>query len=129
MAINLQPTTCNLCGGKVVYIDNKIIYGKSYGSGYAYFCTQCGAYVGTHRPRPKIALGILANAEMRKAKNMCHDMFDSLWHNQKEREYYYKLLASHMGIPPEECHFGYFDMEQLNFAYSILLNLVKGYDG
>ena len=129
MAINLQPTTCNLCGGKVVFTNNKIIYGKPYGSGYIYFCIECGAYVGTHRPRPKVAMGILANAEMRKAKNLCHNLFDSLWNNQKEREYYYKLLASKMGISPEDCHFGYFDMKQLNLAYSILLNMVKGYDG
>ena len=56
----LRPTECNICGGEVEYIPNKQIYGKSYGSGFCYHCTNCGAYVGTHKPRPKDALGILA---------------------------------------------------------------------
>lgn len=55
-----HPTKCNICGGLVKYIPNKEIYGKSYGSGFCYYCTNCGAYVGTHVPQPKVALGILA---------------------------------------------------------------------
>ena len=53
--MNLQPTGCNICGGKVEYISNDKIYGRRYGSGYCYHCTKCGAYVGTHKSRPRIA--------------------------------------------------------------------------
>ena len=120
MKVYLQPTTCNLCGGNVIYTTNDRIYGKKYGSGYCYLCTACGAYVGTHRPRPKEALGILANERMKKGKRTCHEIFDKLWKNGRERRGLYAKLAEEMGIPVEMCHFGYFDMEQLKRAYKIL---------
>lgn len=120
MKVYLRPTKCNLCGGKVIYTTNDRIYGKKYGSGYCYLCTACGAYVGTHRPRPKEALGILANERMKKGKRVCHDIFDKLWHNGVERKRLYAKLAEEMGIPIKLCHFGYFDMEQLKRAYKIL---------
>lgn len=120
MKVYLQPTTCNLCGGNVIYTTNDRIYGKKYGSGYCYLCTACGAYVGTHRPRPKEALGILANERMKKGKRVCHEIFDKLWKNGRERRVLYAKLAEEMGIPVEMCHFGYFDMEQLKRAYKIL---------
>jgi len=82
--INLKPTKCNLCGGKVEYISNAAIYhGREYGSGKCYCCTECRAYVGTHKNRPKEALGILADAEMREWKIKCHDLFDAIWKTKK----------------------------------------------
>lgn len=127
--INLHPTICNICGGRVIYTSNAVVYGKEYGSGYCYLCTNCGARVGTHKPRPKEALGILANARMRKGKRMCHDLFDSEWKglpNAKEkRKELYKWLAKQLDIPLSECHFGYFDIDTLLKAYYILLELDK----
>lgn len=127
--INLQPTKCNICGGKVIYTSNSMIYGKEYGSGKMYYCTNCGAYVGTHKPRPTEALGILGNEEMRELKMKCHYIFDQQWKNisnGKKRHYArvnaYKELAKALGIRLEECHFGYFDMEMLQKAYMILNN-------
>lgn len=121
--IDLQPKICNLCGGKVEYITNDKIYGKSYGSGYCYHCTQCGAYVGTHKPRPKEALGILANAEMKNWKQWCHREFDKLWKEEGYKRWKcYRWLADQMGIPISECHFGYFDIKQLKHAYAVLKN-------
>jgi hypothetical protein len=121
MMIDLYPTKCNLCGGKVVYISNAKIYGKQYGSGYCYHCTDCNAYVGTHEPRPKEALGILANKEMREWKMKCHGLFDPLWKNKREkRSKLYSILAFQMGIPIRQCHFGYFDLAALKKAYEIL---------
>ena len=125
MAIDLHPTICNLCGGKVKLIPNKRIYGKSYGSGYCYFCTKCGAYVGTHKPRPLEAMGILANEQMRKLKMECHEMFDKLWTTQNERRGCYHKLANRMGIHLSECHFGYFNIRQLNEALQILKGGLK----
>ena len=80
--MNLQPSICNICGGKVIFVSNALIYGKEYGSGKMYYCTSCGAYVGTHEPRPKEALGLLANAEMRDMKMKCHGLFDERWKNE-----------------------------------------------
>ena len=126
--IDLYPTICNLCGGEVVYISNANIYGKPYGSGYCYFCTKCGGYVGTHKPRPKEAFGIIANSSMRKAKRICHDIFDKLWKTRTERQELYKRLADEMGIPFEYCHFGYFNMYQLRLAYTILKGWEEKWD-
>ncbi len=125
--INLYLTKCNLCGGEVVYTSNSKIYGREYGSGKCYYCTSCGAYVGTHKPRPKEALGILGNAEMREMKMKCHELFDQQWKNEETskkrhtaRKNAYAGLAARLDIPVEECHFGYFDMDMLDMVYKVL---------
>lgn len=125
--INLHPTECNICNGKVIFTDNNKIYGKKYGSGKMYFCTKCKAYVGTHKPRPREALGLLANKEMREMKKKCHDLFDLKWKNEPTskkrhiaRRNAYKDLAKELGILEKECHFGYFDLNTLKVVYNIL---------
>ena len=123
--IDFRPTKCNLCGGKVIYTSNAAIYGRQYGSGYCYLCTSCGAFVGTHVPHPEEALGILADEKMRKAKIRCHDLFDIHWkdkgtESRRYRNALYRWLAKRLRILVEECHFGYFDLDMLKKAYSIL---------
>lgn len=77
--------------------------------------------MGTHKPWPDKALGILSNKEMRNAKESCHALFDSYWQNGKiKRKAAYNKLADALGIPVEQCHFGYFDMDMLNRAYAII---------
>ena len=125
--IDKQPTNCNLCGGKVVFTSNARIYGKEYGSGKCYYCTSCGAIVGTHIPRPTEALGILSNAPMRAAKKKCHALFDIHWKDAKRRgasrTAMYHWLAKQMKMDPAECHFGNFTLDQLKQAYAILLTV------
>lgn len=108
----------------MVYTSNANIYGKEYGSGRCYLCKQCGAYVGTHRPRPREAMGILANQNMRELKKECHAIFDPLWQGKqkahKKRNDLYFWMSKQMGIPRDECHFGYFNEEQLKTARQIL---------
>lgn len=127
--INLRPKICNICNGKVVYTGNEVIYGVKYGSGYCYYCTNCGAYVGTHRPRPKIALGILADERMRRGKMYCHEIFDSFWKGKKKsgskRNRLYEWLAYELNIPTKNCHFGYFDLEMLRKSYKIIKHWQK----
>ncbi len=120
--IDVYPKICNICGERVEYISNTKIYGRQYGSGYCYRCTVCGAYVGTHKPWPRKAMGILANAEMREWKMKCHGLFDSFWNGtgRRRRNQLYIRLAGEMGIPAKDCHFGYFDLRQLRLAYRIL---------
>lgn len=117
--INLQPTTCNLCSGEVIYTSNSRIYGAELGSGKCYLCLNCGAYVGTHIPRPKEAFGILSDAEMRALKMECHKIFDkqflcasNVFEMRRLRKKAYK--------PISECHFGYFNMDMLQKAYTYL---------
>lgn len=127
--VNLHPKVCNLCGGKVIYTPNSDIYGKRYGSGYCYRCTACKAYVGTHCQRPKQAFGILSNPKMRAAKQKCHNLFDSFWMKKKNASYKrqkaYETLAERLNINKSECHFGYFDLEMLDKAYIVLLEMQK----
>lgn len=134
MSINSikYPKHCNICGGEVIYCSNAKIYGVEYGSGKCYLCTKCGAYVGTHEPRPKEALGILADEQMRKGKKICHELFDSLWKGKskarKKREDLYKWLSKKMDLPRELTHFGYMNIEQLRQSYVYIKELAsKGY--
>lgn len=122
--MDLKPTKCNLCGGKVIFTSNRIIYGREYGSGKCYFCTNCKGYVGTHEPRPTEALGLISDKEMREMKMKCHALFDQKWKNaenkHKARSNAYKDLAKKLKIPVNMCHFGYFDLDMLYKAYRIL---------
>lgn len=123
--IPLRPTVCNICGGKVIFTSNSTVYGKEYGSGKCYLCTNCHALVGTHKPWPDIALGILANKPMREGKKYCHALFDPLWQKQKgdktaKRNALYRWLTKEMGLPEDMGHFGYFNIAQLRQAYHIL---------
>ena len=115
-----QPKICNLCGGDVEYISNALIYGRQYGSGYAYRCKKCGAFVGTHENNPRCALGILADSEMIELRKKCHSKFDTTWKNAKERRQRYAELADKLGIEPRACHFSWFDKDMLNKALEIL---------
>ena len=126
--IDLKPTKCNICGGTVIFTSNSRLYGREYGSGKMYYCTQCGAYVGTHKPRPEEALGILGNKEMRDMKMRCHALFDTKWKNEPTsrkrhiaRKNAYRWLADKLEIPVDDCHFGYFNMDTLNKAFKILV--------
>lgn len=125
--IDIYPKKCNICGGEVDFVKNYRIYGKRYGSGYSYICRDCGAYVGTHKDDLRKAMGVLSNAEMRKWKVTCHEIFDSFWRGrpraQRKRQALYEWLAGKMDIPVEECHFGYFDLEKLKKAHKILLSV------
>lgn len=125
--VDLHPTKCNICGGKVIYGSNAEIYGREYGSGKCYRCLTCGAYVGTHKPRPREALGLLADERMRAGKKACHSVFDSKWDGmpkaRKKRKDMYLWLSRMMDIPVGECHFGYFNLEQLRKAYRILMSI------
>ena len=76
------------------------------------------------KPRPREALGLLADEPMRTGKKMCHALFDPLWKGKtkagKKRHDLYGWLSHEMGVPVEYCHFGYFDLAQLRRAYIIL---------
>ncbi|MCM3273768.1 zinc-finger-containing protein [Paenibacillus elgii] len=108
---------------------NAVIYGREYGNGKCYKCTNCDAYVGVHTGT-KIPLGRLADRELRDLKKECHALFDPVWKENKniKREQAYGRLASVLGIPHEECHFGWFDKNMLHKAKVILLkeNWYKG---
>jgi hypothetical protein len=108
-----QGKQCPYCGNKTEYVDSAIVYGVSYGM--IYYCEPCYAWVGTHKGSD-IALGRLANAELRELKKQAHSAFDVLWkfENQKNkaRNKAYAMLSKKMNLPPELTHIGMFDVEQ-----------------
>lgn len=59
-----------------------------------------------------------------KGKSCAMLFFDAMWkgkkHEKRERDALYRWLAEEMAIPVEDCHFGYFNIEQLRQAYRIL---------
>lgn len=111
---------CNLCGGLVEFIPNSLIYGKPYGSGFAYRCTKCSAFVGTHKNSPEKPLGILADKEMRELRRKCHALFDKRWSNGRQRTVAYGWLAFRMGYQRGKCHFSWMDAKDLARALKIL---------
>jgi hypothetical protein len=123
----MHPDRCNICGGRVEYMSNAAVYGREYGSGRCYRCSECGAYTGTHKPRPDEALGLLADAEMRAWRVKCHSLFDPMWKRGRDgkerrslRRGLYARLAADLGIRPEDCHFGHFGLPELKRAFEIL---------
>lgn len=115
-----RPTICNICGGKVIY-GSMVEFGlEPYQSGKCYYCTECGAYVGTHRNRPKDALGVLGSSDTRKLRALCHEEFDKHYMSLTARDRLYYMLSLELSIPKEKCHFGYFDKDMLEKAMQIM---------
>lgn len=119
------PTVCPYCGSPVFLTSNAEVYGKAYGNGKCYKCTVCDSYVGVHDHKVNgayIPLGRLANRELRELKKQCHALFDPTWQKDKRlnRDKAYGRLANRLGIPIEECHFGWFDKDRLLRALEIL---------
>jgi len=105
----MQGKTCPYCGSETEYIDSSFVYGKSFGM--IYICKPCDAYCGTHKGT-NIALGRLANKELRHWKKEAHKYFDVIWKegHEKRREAY-RQLAKHLNIPADYCHIGMFAVE------------------
>ena len=117
------PDTCHLCGECCGIVNNSEIYGREYGEWpWAVLCAGCGAYVGLH-PFTGIPLGTLANAEMRDARKRAKALFNPLWQSgEMTRTEAYHWLAHAMGIPDvEECHIGWFNVEECNKVVSVVL--------
>lgn len=117
---NLTGKVCPYCGKQTNYVDSSVIYGRSYGM--IYLCHDCDAYVGVHKGTD-MALGRLANRELRSAKKEAHFYFDKLAKtglinkvykkyipNISNRNKAYKWLSEQLSIPVDICHIGMFDV-------------------
>ena len=116
------PEICVYCGAPVIFTSNAQIYGREYGNGRCYKCTECDAYVGVH-DGTYIPLGRLADRELRALKKRCHYIFDPVWQGKRlRRDRAYNRLAQLLGIRPEHCHFGWFDKDMLLRCLAIMKN-------
>lgn len=111
------PTACPYCQGPVELVLNAEIYGSSYGGWpYAYLCRPCDAYVGLH-PATDIPLGTLADRKLRQARKEYKPLFMAVMRKHgMNRNEGYPWLADKMGIPVEQCHWGWFTLEQCEQA-------------
>lgn len=111
---------CPYCGSDAEMVGGEEIYPHRTDLASLKFwrCAPCEAYVGCHKPNPKMGhdgthpLGRLANAELRKAKWDAHSAFDPLWRDDgpMRRREAYAWLAKGLGIGFEDCHIGEFDV-------------------
>lgn len=115
------PEVCPFCESCVSVQGNAVIYhGRTYGEWpWIYWCKDCGASVGMH-PGTDIPLGTLATPAIKAARVRAKDMFNPLWQSgEMTRSEAYAWLAGRLGIPVEQCHFGWFDCrmcERAEFA-------------
>lgn len=116
----MKTVFCPYCGRQAVYVDSKVVYGRSYGM--IYLCRPCKAYVGVHKGTD-IPLGRLANAELRCWKRAAHAAFDPLWKYGRFKGYRrvaYGWLAKEMDLPLAKTHIGMFDVDQCKQAIRII---------
>jgi hypothetical protein len=68
-------------------------------------------------PFTNIPLGTLADGPTRQARKRCKEPFESLHRSGRmTRSEAYSKLAKKLGIPVEQCHFGWFDAAQCKRA-------------
>lgn len=109
------PSQCPCCGSsKVECVHHTMVYGREYRDWpWMLRCGTCRATVGLH-PFTNIPLGTLATKAIRDARMRAKDAFNPLWHGGgMGRSEAYAWLAKKLGIARvEECHIGWFDVQQ-----------------
>ena len=106
----VMNVSCPYCGGWAELVDSAEVYGgRSYGN--VWLCRRCDAYVGCHAGTDE-PLGTLADAETRHWRKRAHASFDPLWRGDgMTRAEAYRWLAGRLGVHPNDCHVGLFDVE------------------
>jgi hypothetical protein len=81
-----------------------------------------------------VALGRLANAELRQWRIAAHQAFDPLWQAKMARERIsrnqartagYRWLAGRIGINLDQCHIGAFDIDECKKVVELCRPLIK----
>lgn len=123
--IVLLGLSCPYCGSPTQLVDDAEIYGRSYGS-KCYVCKPCDAWVGCHKGTD-IALGRLANKELRTLKHQAHEAFDPLWQSgYLSRTAAYDILSIAFGLPTEQTHIGMFNEDMCRIVIQ-LSNVIYKY--
>lgn len=116
------PEACRYCGPEfpVVLIENSQIYKRNYGEWpYLYHCKNCDSYVGLH-PHTDLPLGTLANRELRDARKTGKTQFIRFMEiGDYNRSESYEWLADKLGIPVNECHWSWFEVETCKRAEEV----------
>ena len=124
----IPKVTCPYCGRDAVLVNGLKVYPHRHDLAEQNFwiCKPCDAYVGCHKPTrynnfsKTEPLGRLANAQLRRAKSDAHKTFDQIWKTGcKTRTDAYVWLAAQLGICPDECHIGMFDVDMCNKVQAV----------
>jgi len=109
--------TVHECGKPVEIAHHTEVYGREYSDWpWMYRCRHCEASVGMH-PFTSIPLGTLADKQLRSLRTACKQPFELIWQSGRiNRDAAYELLAKHLRLNTEQCHFGLFDTEQCKAA-------------
>lgn len=132
--ISVEHPKCPYCNKDAVMVTGREIYGdKSHCDNQNFWvCWECGAYVGCHMRNLEFGLegteplGTLANQRLRKARMKVHVMFDPLWEIAGwDRTRSYHWLAKRLGMSPQDCHIGNFNLRTCTKAIKALDGLRK----
>jgi hypothetical protein len=144
MARHSPAPLCPYCQEPAGLVLGKLLYPQrvDLADKWFYRCGPCFAWVGCH-PRSKKALGIPANAELRRARELLHERrIDPLWQRADEcvaydpedtkarriiknvaRNRVYEYLAERLGLPIDDCHTAMFTLDQCREAWVILTDV------
>lgn len=125
---------CPYCGAVSVLLTGADIYPHRTDLGHKQFyaCQPCDAYVGCHQPHPNaavvgypLALGTLANAELRGWRNRAHAAFDPLWRDGRmTRKEAYARLQAELGTKKIDTHIAMFSVEQCERTVAAVARLL-----
>lgn len=103
--------TCPYCGAPAVLRNAESIYGFDDGT-MAYVCKnypRCDSYIRAF-PGTEIPMGTLANAKLRRIRNVAHRFFDQLYlSNLMTRDAAYEWLAFWLACPHTHAHIALLD--------------------
>ena len=108
----MEPVVCQYCGKPAEKVAGNVMYPSRPDLAHRQFyrCLPCDACVGCH-PTTGLALGTLANRDLRRIRMAAHGAFDPLWMagGVMTRTDAYKWLAGELGVSADDCHIGMFD--------------------
>lgn len=113
----LPVPTVHHCGHPIEIAHHTQVYAQEYSDWpWLYRCEHCDAHVGMH-PFTNIPLGTLADKKLREFRKSCKPSFDALWREGTlTRKEAYALLADHLQIELNDCHFALFNEAQCQAA-------------
>jgi hypothetical protein len=121
----LNGSICPYCGKPTEFVDSACIYGRSYGM--IYLCRPCHAFVGVHKGTD-IALGRLADSNLRHWKKRAHSAFDLLWKTgQMTRHEAYRWLAEGLEKAVKDAHIGMFDENECKTVVNMSNRLLNDF--
>lgn len=113
---------CRPTFGSEIYPHRPDLHEKNF-----YICDGCGGYVGCHKGTLN-PLGTPADAELRRARNLIHQLIDPIWKDRKKgkgkaRAGLYQYIALKLNISGDDCHVGMFDIDRCRTVWHLMKDI------